>query len=55
MRSSAKWALSVCTVVYREKELYYEFEETRITEDSVEICQEGIEQVQRVHERGHNC
>jgi hypothetical protein len=49
VRSSAKWALSACTVVHREKELCCEFlRNTRITEDSEELCQEGIEQVKKV-------
>jgi hypothetical protein len=33
------------------KELYCEFKRNRITEDSGRICQEGIEQVQRVCRR----
>jgi hypothetical protein len=31
------------------KELYLEFREDRTTEGSVELCQEGIERVHRVH------
>jgi hypothetical protein len=33
------------------KELCFEFREDRTTEGSVELCQEGIERVHRVHQR----
>jgi len=45
--SSSKWALSICTVVHWE-ELCCEFlRRIRITKDSEELCQVGIERVHR--------
>jgi hypothetical protein len=44
--SSARWALSRCEEC-TEEELYCEFRRNRIIEDSVKLCQVGIEQVHR--------
>jgi hypothetical protein len=41
----------VCARSAQRKELCCEFKGNRITEDSGRLCQEGIEQVQRVHRR----